>query len=48
MWNSLPEKVVEAKTLCDFKKELIIALGAKGIKGYRGKGDQDIAFDDQP
>ena len=36
------------KQLCDFKKELDIALGAKGIKGYEGKGDQDIEFDDQP
>ena len=28
--------------------KLIIALGAKGIKGYGGKGDQDIELDDQP
>ena len=38
VWNSLPQKVVEAKTLCDFKKKLDIALGAKGIKGYGAKG----------
>ena len=44
--DSLPQNVVEAKTLCDFKKELDIALGAKGIEGYRG--NQDIEFDDQP
>ena len=44
----IPQKVVEAKTLCDFKKELDVALGVKGIKGYGRKGDQDIEFDDQP
>ena len=38
VWNSLPQKVVEAKILCDFKEKLDIALGAKGIKGYGGKG----------
>ena len=52
VWNSLPQKIVEAITLCDFKKELDIALGAKGIEGYGGggerKGDQDVEFDDQP
>ena len=49
VWNSLPQKVVEAKTLCDFQKKLDIALGAKGIKGYGGKGgNQDIEFNDQP
>ena len=37
LWNLLQQKVVEAKTLCDFKKKLDIALGAKGIKGYGGK-----------
>ena len=46
MWNSLPQKVVEAK-MTDFKNKLYIALGAKEIKGYRGKADQDIEFDDQ-
>ena len=29
-------KVVEAKTLCDFKKKLDIVLGAKGIGGRGG------------
>ena len=49
MWNSLPQNVIEAKTLSDFKKKLDIALGAKGIKGYGGEvGDQGIEFDDQP
>ena len=38
VWNSLPQKVVEAKPLYDFKKKLDRALGAKGIKGYGGKG----------
>ena len=37
VWNSLPQKVVEAKTLCDFKKKLDIALAAKGIKRYGGE-----------
>ena len=37
VWNSLPQKVVEAKMLCDFKKELNIALVVKGIKGDGGK-----------
>ena len=49
VWNSLPQDVVEDKTLSDFKKKLDIALGAKGIKGYGGEGGtQDIEFDDQP
>ena len=48
VWNSLSQNVVEAKILCDFKKKLDIAFGAKGIKGYGRKGDQDIEFDDQP
>ena len=34
VWNSLPQKVVTAKMLCDFKRKLDIALGAKGSKGY--------------
>ena len=45
VWNSLPQKVVEAKMLSDFKKKLDIALGAKGIEGYGG--NQDVEFDDQ-
>ena len=36
--NSLPQKVVEAKTLSDFRKKLDIALGAKGIEGHEGEG----------
>ena len=35
VWNSLPQKVVEAKTY-DFKNKLDIALGAQVIKGYWG------------
>ena len=34
----LPQNVVEAKTLSDIKKKLDIALGAKRIEGYGGKG----------
>ena len=37
-WNSLPQNVVEAKMLSDFKKKLDIALGTKRIKGYGGEG----------
>jgi len=29
-----------------FKREFDKALGAEGIKGYGGRGDQDIEFDD--
>jgi len=36
--NSLPQKVVEAKTLDVFKRQLDIALEAKRIKGYGGEG----------
>ena len=39
VWNSLPQKVVEAKMLSDFKNKLDFALGAKGIEGYGGKGE---------
>ena len=38
LWNSLSQKVFEAKTLSDFKNKLYIALGAKGIKAYGRKG----------
>ena len=38
VWNSLPQDVVEAKTLSDLKKKLDMVLGDKGIKGYGGKG----------
>jgi len=37
VWNSLPQKVVEGKTLYDSKKKLDIALGAKVMKGFAGK-----------
>jgi len=48
LWNSRPQNVVEAKTLSDFKRKLDIAVGAKGIKGYGRKGDQDIELVDEP
>ena len=35
--NSLPQEVVDAKTLNVFKRQLEIALGANGIKGYGEK-----------
>ena len=34
LWNSLPQEIVDAKTLNAFKRRLDIALGANGIKGY--------------
>ena len=37
LWNSLPQEVVDAKTLNLFKRQLDIALGANGIKGYGEK-----------
>jgi len=42
VWNSRLQKVVEAKTLCDFKKKLDIALGAKGIKEFEGKVESGL------
>jgi len=48
VWNSLPQNVIEAKTLSDFKKTLDLSLGAEGIKGYGGREDQYVEFDDQP
>ena len=37
LWNSLPQEVADAKTLKVFKRQLDIALGANGIKGYGEK-----------
>ena len=37
LWNSLPQKVVDAKTLNVFNRWLDLALGANGIKGYGEK-----------
>ena len=37
LWNSLPEEVVNAKTLNVFKRRQGIALGANGIKGFGEK-----------
>ena len=48
VWNSLPQNVVEAKTLSDLKKKLDITLGLKGSRDMGGRRDQDIEFDDQP
>ena len=39
LWNSLPQEVADAKTLNAFKRQLDIALGANGIKGYGKKQD---------
>ena len=38
-WNSLPQEVVDAKTLNVIKRQLDIALGANGIKGYGEKAE---------
>jgi len=37
LWNSLPQEVVDAKTLNVFKRWLNIALGVNGVKGYGEK-----------
>ena len=37
LWNSLPQRVVEASSLAIFKRELDGALVAKGIRGYGEK-----------
>ena len=37
LWNSLPQRAVEAKSLDGFKRELDRALGASGVKGYGEK-----------
>eukprot|EP00061_Rhincodon_typus_P007593 g29439.t1 len=50
LWDSLPQKAVGSSSLDIFKKELDMALGAKGIKGYEekagmGYGDCMISHD---
>ena len=37
LWNSLPQKAVEAKSLSVFKTEIDKFLFGKAIKGYREK-----------
>ena len=37
LWNSLPQKAVEARSLSAFKRELDRFLIGKGIKGYGEK-----------
>ncbi|XP_062894859.1 uncharacterized protein LOC134341044 [Mobula hypostoma] len=37
LWNSLPQETVEVSSLAIFKRELDMALVAKGIRGYGGK-----------
>ena len=44
VWNSLPQKVVEVKTLCDFEKKFDLALRVKGSRDMGGKEDQHIEF----
>jgi len=38
VWNSLPQNVVEAKTLRDFTEKLDRALGVKGKRDMGGSG----------
>ena len=46
LWNSLPQKAIGASSLDMFKRELDVALVAKGIEGYgREGGNQDIEYD---
>eukprot|EP00061_Rhincodon_typus_P003032 g19115.t1 len=44
MWNPLPQKVMEAKSLSLFKKETDRFLLSKGIKGY-GEKAGDLGAD---
>ena len=37
LWNSLPQRVVQASSLAIFKRELDVALVAKEIRGYGEK-----------
>ena len=46
LWNSLPQRAVEAKSLDGFKRELDRALGASGIWGEGRHGL--LIGDDQP
>ena len=41
MWNSLAQKAVEASSLDMFKRELDMALVAKGIKDIERKREWD-------
>jgi len=41
LWNSPPQEVVHTKTLNVFKRQLDLALGANGIKGYGEKAGLD-------
>ena len=34
LWNSLPQRAVEARSLSGFKTEIVKFLIARGIKGY--------------
>ena len=37
LWNSPPQRVVEASSLAIFKRELDVAFVVKGIRGYGEK-----------
>jgi len=40
LWNSLPQRAVEAESLSVFKMEIDRFLINKGIRGYGGNGDE--------
>ena len=40
LWNSLPQRAVEARSLCVFKTEIGKLLINKGIKGYGEKAGE--------
>ena len=49
LWNSLPQKAVEANSLDAFKRELDRALKDSTVRGYGEKAGTGVLIgDDQP